>query len=358
MKRLYLLISAVTLWVLITLLVAAQSPGSDPNSKSLKLTASVERLGEKLYLQLTNTSETREFRGAAQIVLSGGANSAESVRLELEVGAGKTRIFPFKATTEGSDHYSLTIHNLEGALLFYQDAPIKQTSRESLKNQPSATQLARPAGEELRVQPRLAAKTETAPRVLTFELKSPSTIPDASLTISAKDFKQHQAVSIRKSAQVEFKLPDELKETAMTYTLTDATGRVRASGEFDLDQLLQADSIIVTGVNLDKPSYAPGESARISFQLQGQTPRGYRLDVLLKDGDRVLYKDQRRNVVHNTQTRVDFVIELPSEQKTVIFEYSFVGVQTGRQLAAGIREISVSGKSVKEKIGDGSLLPP
>ncbi|HEV2665341.1 MAG TPA: hypothetical protein VG324_10535, partial [Blastocatellia bacterium] len=84
--------------------------------------------------------------------------------------------------------------------------------------------------------------------VLVFDITAPSPIINASLSVSAKEFKQRQAVTVQGSANVEFKLPEDFDEPKINYTLTDASGRALAQGELALDDLRQEDSVTVSDV--------------------------------------------------------------------------------------------------------------
>jgi len=220
---------------------------------------------------------------------------------------------------------------------------------------PAAERPSQPQGGEIEAP----VSDETGPAALSFEITAPSPIINATLSVSAKGFAERQAVTVRSSASVEFKLPDDFNEPKINYTLTDATGRALTTGELKLEELRMEDSVSVTDVNLNRLSYTPGESAHITMTLEGRSPHGYRLEVTAKNEDEaILLRDSRTGVYHQGRSIQEFRIEIPSEAKGAItLEFKVFGNLTKKLFASGAREIPVIEAQDKEiSIDNRSLL--
>jgi hypothetical protein len=189
----------------------------------------------------------------------------------------------------------------------------------------------------------IATPEQDEPPTLTFEIESETPVKDAFLTISARDFQNREQFNIDDRATVEFKLPENLSERKLRYTITSATGQTLASGEVDLDQLATSDSVSVSGVTFDQTAYAPGESARAVIELLGDGQHGYRLEFAVKDGGgNVILKDERRGSHNAGKSRQEFVIEIPRESHgPILVDYRAFGGQTGAMFDSGSREITI-----------------
>jgi hypothetical protein len=261
----------------------------------------------------------------------------------------------------------LTIYGQNGAIVLFQAAPISQASK--IPVQPPRP--AKPAPlSEISILPKLMRESgsgqaeipvtgEPDPLVLAFEIAAPTSLINATLTISAKDFRQHQTITTRDQARVEFKLPDDLSERKLRYVLTDASGKVMAEGEFDVDQMISAESVTVSALTFDRPVYAPGDSARLTIELEGQTSRSYRLEIAAREGDKLLYNDMRRGTGQSGKARQEFTFDLPREAKgSLTLEYKVFSAQTGALYDSGIRQIALSDTAQKTDSGDKQRLSP
>src|SRR5262249_53177482 len=165
--------------------------------------------------------------------------------------------------------------------------------------------------------------------------------------INAKDFHRREPVTIqpdrpdRGRADLEFKLPETLSERKLMYALTSTTGQTLARGEVDLDQLIASDAVLVSALTFDRPAYTPGELARAIIELQGDAPRGYRLELTVKDSSgNLLLKDERRGSNVGGKSRQEFSLELPREVKgPVVVAYQVFGGQTSALFDSGARAI-------------------
>lgn len=188
------------------------------------------------------------------------------------------------------------------------------------------------------------AYDEPGPLALIFEISAPAPIINANLSVSANEFKQRQAVIIRGSANVEFKLPEDFEEPKIKYILTDASGRALAQGELILEDLMQEDSVSLSDVKIDKETYDPGESAHFVVTLEGRSPDGYRLEVTAKDANAEnLLNDSRNGVYSKGKAIQEFRIEIPAEAKGIItVEFKAFGNLTRKLFGYVVREIVIN----------------
>ena len=320
----------------------AQQPLSDDQIPLAPpaLVAHVESAGGKLRLNLANTDARREFRGTAHVAAGSAERQVEAAKVAVALLPGEERLFPLNSAA-GGDQYTLKIYDQTGTLILYKNAPVKRALEAARPPAAPATS----AAAEAEVQARLAGgETENDPFLLVFEVASPMPLSNASFSVDAKGFQQRKPVNVHGRASVEFKLPPELEERKIVYSLADATGRVVASGEVELDQLLADDHISVGEVKLDKPAYAPGEAAHLVIELQGGSKGGYRLEVAVKqEAGAVSFRDTRKGQVEGGRAIQEFGITLPREGAgPVVFEFKVYDGETGTLLDSGEREIPMT----------------
>jgi hypothetical protein len=89
---------------------------------------SVESVGGRLRVTLTNTDGDREFRGAAQISIDAPGRQSEVSRFEFTLAPQESRLFPLDSQGAAGDHYSLSIHERAGTLILLKNAPIKRAA--------------------------------------------------------------------------------------------------------------------------------------------------------------------------------------------------------------------------------------
>jgi hypothetical protein len=87
---------------------------------------SVESVGGRLRVSLTNTDGAREFRGAAQVSIDAPGRQSEVARFEFTLGPQESRLFPLDSQGAAGDHYSLSIHERAGTLILLKNAPINR----------------------------------------------------------------------------------------------------------------------------------------------------------------------------------------------------------------------------------------
>jgi hypothetical protein len=90
------------------------------------LDGSVESVGGRLRVSLTNTDGDREFRGAAQVSIDAPGRQSEVSRFEFTLAPQESRLFPLDSQGAAGDHYTLSIHERAGTLILLKNAPIKR----------------------------------------------------------------------------------------------------------------------------------------------------------------------------------------------------------------------------------------
>jgi hypothetical protein len=316
------------------------------------LVGEVENASGKLRLNLQSNDPVHSFRGTALISLGNSAQQVEAGKIALALGPREARLFPLQSSTAAGNLYTLTIYDQTGALIFYKTAPIKSvvdygSGPTAAAAAPAAAPVAPAASEgEIKIQARLAGgEKENDPFLLAFEIAAPRPLLNATLSVNAKGFQQRQPVNVQGRSNVEFKLPDELDERKIGYSLTDPAGRMLAQGEVDLDQLMADDYISVGEVRLDRPTYAPGDSARVVLMLQGNSQHGYRLEVVAKEGrGTIFFRDTRRGISEGGKSVQEFTVPLPRETAgPLVLEFKVYDAETGMLFDSGEREISLTG---------------
>src|SRR5215470_3718601 len=128
---------------------------------------SVESVGGRLRVSLTNTDSAREFRGAAQVSIDAPDRQSEVARFEFTLAPQESRLFPIDSQGAAGDHYTLSIHERTGTLILLKNAPINRSADASwaivtpqapkppAPKPPAST--AQPAEKGLTVKARLAA---------------------------------------------------------------------------------------------------------------------------------------------------------------------------------------------------------
>jgi hypothetical protein len=87
---------------------------------------SVESVGGRLRVSLTNTDDAREFRGAAQVSIDAPGRQSEVARFEFTLAPQESRLFPLDSQGAAGDHYTLSIHERTGTLVLLKNAPISR----------------------------------------------------------------------------------------------------------------------------------------------------------------------------------------------------------------------------------------
>jgi hypothetical protein len=87
---------------------------------------SVESVGGRLRVSLTNTGGAQEFRGAAQVSIDVPGRQSEVARFEFTLAPQESRLFPLDSQGAAGDHYTLSIHERAGTLILLKNAPINR----------------------------------------------------------------------------------------------------------------------------------------------------------------------------------------------------------------------------------------
>ncbi len=364
MKSLAYAIILLPLTIFMPSVLAQSRSAGGADKKAPVIAGEVERAGGQIQLVLSNPSDARAFQGEAKV--SAGLSADAPIRLAITLAPNETRRFPLPSLTgsgAAGDQYLLAIYNQSGALVLYKIEPIKLAAESKREAALVRAPAPRKGSDELKVNARLTrgivskdaeipTPDQVEPFLLTFDIESPRPVKDASFTLSAGDFQQNQTVSITGQtgqgqtggrAALEFKLPETLGERKLSYALTSEPGQTLARGEVDLDQLTASDAVSVGALTFDRQAYTPGESARAVIELLGDGPRGYRLELTVKDGGgNVLHKDERRGSNTAGKSKQEFSVEIPREaQGPIIIAYQVFGGQTGALFDSGSREIVI-----------------
>lgn len=355
-------------------LARAQSPRPVQTSpgpqKAPNLIATVERAGDQVRLVLTNSGETSAFQGTASISVDGSADAV--ARLSFTLAPQETRSLLLPGNAPLGNQYVLSIHDQAGRLVLYKSAPLALADRGVIETV-AGRMAPLNASNDIRVNARLPRHLSNSEAeipmpeeadlsLLIVVIDSPTPIRGASFTLSGGDFERRQPVAVQGHTEIEFKLPVELSERKFNYTLTAGDGSSLAKGKIDLDQLSAPDLVSISELTFDRPVYAPGEAARVVIELQGElqgeTPRGYRLEVIAKEGETNLFKDARKGVTLAGKSRQEFLFDLPREVKgPLTFTFRVFGGQTGLLFDSGTRQIILN-EAPPAKTGDSKRLVP
>ena len=335
----------------------------------------LENNGGRLRLVVSNNSPG-EFRGTAKISLGGSEEQKEIGFVLLTLPGQEISLLQITGATLSGDHYALAIYDQRGVRLFFRIAPLRSTSdptpampialmpvqqsaaksaaNSSTGNSAPIPATANPAefakvATGIQVKARVLAGNESNESfILSFELRAQRPISYATLSISAAKLKEQKPVSINLHSQVDFKLPDSLESNTINYTITSKEGTLLAKGELDLNVLMAEDSVTVKDIRLDRQSYQPGETVRLTVVTEGSARAGYRLEVSVRDAQsQTIFSDQKVIGADETANSFDFLITLPGKLSApAIFEFRILDAETGLMFDSGEREISiVAGKS-------------
>lgn len=340
-------------------LLAQTYPRSQPRPA---LAASLESSGSQFLLSLDNTS-AREFAGHLRISLGQESDQREAGRLSILLRPNESKLLLLSASAGGS-HYTLQIFDQQNTLVFYKLAPLRPAADGSLDKIERATLSAMatnipapitatapvsvaeppPRVPEIQLKARLVAGAQdNDPFVLAFDITAAQTMLNANLELTLGKTKQSKLVNLNKQAVVEFKLPEFLETNQITYKLTRQDGSVAAEGTTDLDKLYADDHVTVADIRLDRVAYAPGESVRLTLVLEGQSPHGFKLDVLARDftGNTIFTNTAYGNPGDLVKEK-EFTFALPGEVKgPVTFEFKVYDSETGLLFDSGERELTI-----------------
>src|SRR5262245_5357835 len=87
---------------------------------------SVESVGGRLQVSLTNTDSARELRGVAQVSIDAPDGQSEVVKFEFTLAPQESRLFPINSQGAAGSHYTLSIHERTGTLILLKNAPINR----------------------------------------------------------------------------------------------------------------------------------------------------------------------------------------------------------------------------------------
>jgi hypothetical protein len=351
---------------------SAQSPVSGPPSPATRprqvsspqiyltaprLSGDIETANGQYRINLANLDAHRMVRGYAVIHLGSSEQLAEAIKLRFSLAPQEGMLFPLWPLATSGDYFALMVYDLRGALIYQKIAPVRKGNDTNwavaapmnaiLSPRLATTATSASPETEVRVQARLTGgESESDPFLLSLELSVIRPIPGAGITLTGKGINQRKVSDLKGTTLVQFKLPDDLPEQKLAYLITDASGRLLLRGEADLHTLLADDYVSVSEVRPDRQSYAPGETAKLTVNLQGNAPHGFRLEVLAKDSrGMIFFRDMHKSESGGNGASLDFNIAIPKDASSqVFFEYKVFDAQTGKLFDSGDAELAVSGK--------------
>ncbi len=319
------------------------------------LSGHIETANGQYRINLVNLDPSRVVRGYAVINLGPVEQQTEAIKLRFTLSPQEGMLYPLWPLAVTGDYYTLMIYDLRGVMIFQKIAPVRHGNDANwavaapvstiVGPRLIATSPAPNPEAEIKVQAKLAGgESENEPFYLALDLSAPRPIIGAGITVTGKGINQRKVADIKGTALIKFKLPDDLPEQKLSYLITDATGRLLARGEADLHTLLADDYVSVSEVKPDRQAYAPGDQAKLSVNLQGSSPNGYRLEVLAKDSKgTIFFRDLRKSEAGGDSPALEFTLALPRETSgTVTFSYKVFDAKTGKLFDSGDTEITVT----------------
>lgn len=339
-------------------------------AQRISLNGWLENNGGRLRLVLNNNSSS-EFRGTAKISLGNSDEQKEIGFVSLTLPAQEISLLQITGAAPAGDHYALAIYDQRGVRLFFRIAPLRTTSDQTPATNVALMPAQQPNSKSaantttgaasipvksvtddfarvatgVQVKARVLAGNESNESfLLSFELRSQRPVINATISIAAAKLKEQKPVSINLQSQVDFKLPESLESNTVNYTITGKDGAVLAKGELDLNILMAEDSVTVNDIRMDRQSYQPGDTARLTVVTEGKAQSGYRLEVSVRDAQsQTIFSDQKVIGADETANSFDFLVALPSKLSVpAIFEFRIFDVETGLLFDSGEREIPVN----------------
>ncbi|HZS03921.1 MAG TPA: hypothetical protein VFD58_03725 [Blastocatellia bacterium] len=318
------------------------------------LSGNIETANGQYRINLVNQDQSRTVRGYAVIQLGTAEQQSEAIKLRFTLAPQEGMLYPLWPLAATGDYYTLLIYDLRGVMIFQKVAPVRKGNDANWTVAPPMAAIVTPslatAGAaspepEVRIQAKLTGgESENDPFVLAFELTALRPITGAGVSVTGKGLNQRKVADLRGTTLVQFKLPDDLPEQKLSYLVTDSTGRLVGRGEVDLHTLLADDYVSVSEVRPDKPAYAPGDPARLTVGLQGNSPHGFRIEVVAKDGKgTIFFRDMRKPEPGSNSNSLEFAVTLPQEVSgPVTFSYKVFDAQTGKLFDSGDSELAVT----------------
>ncbi|HYE72145.1 MAG TPA: hypothetical protein VEF04_02400, partial [Blastocatellia bacterium] len=310
------------------------------------LTGSIENVSGEFHLRLSNNDPVRVFQGIAQISFE-TTDQSKVTKVPVVIGPRESSIFLLYSLPATGQQYTLIVTDVQGRIVLHRIAPVRQITDISLANSnPTVTKPVKTMNAvtgNIHIKANLTGgEAEDDPFVLALEIFSPISIPNVTVLLTAKDFRQSARANLAGKTSVEFKLPDDLEAQKMTYTLSDAMGQVLTSGEADLNQLLSSEKISLSEISTDRENYKAGEMAVLKISLEGNLKKPYQLEIIGRDNRGIIfYRDSRRySLTDKKGGTQEFTISLPKEASgTVKLEIKLSDAEQGAPLDTKEKEI-------------------
>lgn len=309
----------------------------------------VIRVSGEFRLRIENNDDQRSFQGLATIGFGNAIEQVETVKVKLSLAPQESALHLLYSMPAIGEQYSLVVTDEHGRIVLHKIAPVKSITDPSLAAPPpqalSTVNVKSESGAFLKVRPRLAGGTgENDPYLLAFELSSATPINNAHMRITAKGLNDAKPLSFTGATNVEFKLPDDLEVQKIGYTVIGSKGETLASGEADIVQLMNADDVTIGNVKLDKETFKPGETAKITVEYIGNTTNGIRVEITAKDiTGKVVYRDLRKEKREAGLPTHEFTISIPRDTKDAIsVEIKIFDAEANTVLDTSSKDIIIS----------------
>lgn len=329
--------------------VPAAPPVEDIPFGPPSLDAVVERVSGEYRLRVTNNDPSRRFQGLAAISLGSSLQMAEAGKVKLAVGPQEMTIHLLYSMPAVGDQYMLAITDLTGSIVVHKIAPIRVTNDPALTAPPpkavSMVDVVKEETTPIKVKIRLAGGAgENDPYLLAFELSSPAQITNARLSVKAKGLDESKPVNFVGKTNLDFKLSEDLEVQKIAYTITGSRGEILAKGETDLATLMTEDVVTINGMRMDKPSYKPGESAKLTVSYLGNVPNGIRAELVVTDSTgKTIFRDIRKEKKDGELPAHEFIIPIPKDvTESLNIDFKIFDGDSQQIIDSGSRDIQVS----------------
>ena len=201
---------------------------------------------------------------------------------------------------------------------------------------------------DIQLQARLLAGAGDPPvAVLALDLYAERPRPKIDVEIRLGDYQTKRTINIDRQTSLSFNLPAGFEkgetEPVVRYLLRDRDRRTILEGELALASLIGPEGVVVTDLQMDKPSYQPGEQATITLLLEGRPLAGVTVELSLRDQKgQVFQSEQRQMLPESFEPAPAFTLNIPAGiSDSITIEYRVLDLRNGRLYDAGQREILI-----------------
>lgn len=361
-------------------------PGVGLRSESVQrngeiaLAADLRLSGNRLVLEVDNNG-TGSGKVLISIALGPESAISDLGRTTIEVRPERSlRFLLSNAVWNGAEEasYILTIRDVtgpRGRLLLYQHARLRR-SETALPTTNLALVLetvvrgagngsvagGSPAGPEpatrrydnvtpppdIQLQARLLAGPGDPPvGVLALDLYAERPRQRVEVEIRLGEYQAKRTIDIERQMNLSFNLPSGFESSesdpVVHYRLRDRDRHILLEGDLALATLLGSDGTAVTDLQMDQPSYRPGDPARITLLLESRPLSGLNIELTLRDSQgQIFQSEQRQMMPENYDPAPSFTLIIPAGiRESITIEYRVLDIRNGRLYDSGQREVLV-----------------